>query len=941
MTAVAIATCAELPELDPDDRALPPALAALGIDASIVAWDDPAADWDAFDLVAVRNTWDYPARRDEFLAWAERVPRIVNPAPVLRWTTDKRYLVELEAAGLPVVHTEFVDTPGRGVDPGPDGVVVKPAIGVGSVGAGRHRDAGEAREHVDELLADGRAAMVQPFLPGIAERGETALIFLAGAFSHAIHKGPMLPDSGIVRPYGLFQPENIAAREPTADERAVGERVMAWIQSASGRSRTRGSTSSPAPAATPWCSSASWPSRRCSSRRPRAPRSAWRGPSQTRSASLPLRFFHPRARSPHDMGKTIGIDLGTTNSCMAVLEGGEPTVIENAEGGRTTPSVVAFTPSGERLVGTVAKRQAVTNPTNTIFSIKRFMGRKEAEVKEEESIVPYKVVAGPNGDARVEAGGKQYTPPEISAMILSKLKADAEAYLGDTVDGAVITVPAYFNDDQRQATKDAGKIAGLDVKRIINEPTAASLAYGLDKDADQTILVFDLGGGTFDVSVLEIGDGVFEVKSTAGDNHLGGDNFDKAIVDWLAGEFKKDQAIDLTQDPMALQRLYEAAEKAKIELSTAQETQINLPFITADQSGPKHLDTRLTRSKLNELTSRPARPRRRAGAPGARRRQGQGRGRHRPRRARRRHDPHARRPGEGQGAHGQGAAPRRQPGRGRRRRRRHPGRRARRRRQGRPAARRHPADPRHRDQGRRHDEADRAQHDDPDEQVGGLLDGRGQPAVGRDPRAPGRARDGARTTSRWASSSSPASRRRRAASRRSRSTFDIDANGILAVCAKDLGTGKEQKIEIKAGSGLADDEIKRMVQDAEAHAEDDKAARELAEARNNAENAAYQAERQLKDLGDQVDEALQDGDRGGDHRRPRVARERRRERDQREGRGAADRVPQGLRADVRARAGRAGRGVRATARPADGVGAEERRSSTPRSWTRPSDGRRP
>src|SRR6266481_2884630 len=276
------------------------------------------------------------------------------------------------------------------------------------------------------------------------------------------------------------------------------------------------------------------------------------------------------------MGKTIGIDLGTTNSCMAVLEGGEPTVIENAEGGRTTPSVVAFTASGERLVGTVAKRQAVTNPQNTIFSIKRFMGRKEAEVREEESIVPYKVVAGPNGDARVEAAGDQYSPPEISAMILQKLKTDAEAHLGEAVDAAVITVPAYFNDDQRQATKDAGTIAG-------------SLAYGLDKESDQTILVFDLGGGTFDVSVLEIGDGVFEVKATAGDNHLGGDNFDKAVVDWLVSEFKKDQGIDLSADPMALQRLYEAAEKAKIELSTTQETQINLPFITADASGPKHL----------------------------------------------------------------------------------------------------------------------------------------------------------------------------------------------------------------------------------------------------------------------------------------------------------------------------------------------------------------
>src|SRR6188508_619081 len=303
------------------------------------------------------------------------------------------------------------------------------------------------------------------------------------------------------------------------------------------------------------------------------------------------------------MAKTIGIDLGTTNSCMAVLEGGEPTVIENSEGGRTTPSVVAFTSGGERLVGTVAKRQAVTNPTNTVFSIKRFMGRKEAEVREEESIVPYKVVSGPGGDARVEAGGKQYSPPEISAMILQKLKADAEAYLGESVDAAVITVPAYFNDDQRQATKDAGKIAGLDVKRIINEPTAAALAYGLDKESDQTILVFDLGGGTFDVSVLEIGDGVFEVKSTAGDNHLGGDNFDKALVDWLASEFKKDQGIDLKKDKNSLQRLYEAAEKAKIELSTAQETQINLPFITATDAGPKHLEIKLTRSKLNELTS--------------------------------------------------------------------------------------------------------------------------------------------------------------------------------------------------------------------------------------------------------------------------------------------------------------------------------------------------
>src|SRR6059058_4719613 len=303
------------------------------------------------------------------------------------------------------------------------------------------------------------------------------------------------------------------------------------------------------------------------------------------------------------MARVIGIDLGTTNSCMGVVEGGEPTVIPNAEGGRTTPSVVAFTRDGQRLVGAPAKRQQVTNPQNTIFSIKRFMGRKYDEVSEEMKIVPYEVVKGPNEDVRVKSGGKEYAPPEISAMILQKLKADAEAYLGEPVTDAVITVPAYFNNAQREATKDAGKIAGLNVLRIINEPTAASLAYGLDKESDQTILVFDLGGGTFDVSVLEIGDGVFEVKSTAGDNHLGGDNFDKAIVDWLAAEFRRDQAIDLTQDKMALQRLYEAAEKAKIELSSAQETQINLPFITADASGPKHLDLRLTRAKLNELSS--------------------------------------------------------------------------------------------------------------------------------------------------------------------------------------------------------------------------------------------------------------------------------------------------------------------------------------------------
>jgi molecular chaperone DnaK len=302
-----------------------------------------------------------------------------------------------------------------------------------------------------------------------------------------------------------------------------------------------------------------------------------------------------------EVAKIIGIDLGTTNSVVAVMEGGEPVVIPNAEGGRLTPSVVAFTKDGERPVGQVAKRQAITNPENTIFSIKRLMGRRYDEVLHEIKLVPYKVDKGPAGDARVEARGKQYPPPEISAMILQKLKTDAEAYLGEKVTKAVITVPAYFNDSQRQATKDAGTIAGLEVLRIINEPTAASLAYGLDKKKDQRIAVFDLGGGTFDISVLEIGDGVFEVKATNGDTHLGGDDFDQQIIDWIVAEFKKDQGIDLSKDRMALQRLKEAAEKAKCELSSVMETEINLPFITADASGPKHLSLKLTRSKLEQL----------------------------------------------------------------------------------------------------------------------------------------------------------------------------------------------------------------------------------------------------------------------------------------------------------------------------------------------------
>jgi molecular chaperone DnaK len=303
------------------------------------------------------------------------------------------------------------------------------------------------------------------------------------------------------------------------------------------------------------------------------------------------------------MSKIIGIDLGTTNSVVAVMEGGQAVVIPNQEGGRTTPSVVGFTKSGERLVGTVAKRQSVTNPENTVYSIKRFMGRRFNEVSEEMKLVPYKVVAGENGDARVEIMGKRYSPPEISAMILNKLKEAAEAYLGEKVTKAVITVPAYFNDSQRQATKDAGQIAGLEVMRIINEPTAAALAYGLDKKKNETIAVYDFGGGTFDISILEVGDGVVEVKSTNGDTHLGGDNIDQRIIDWLVQEFKKETGVDVSKDQMALQRLKEAAEKAKIELSTVLETEINLPFLTADASGPKHMNVKLTRARLEQMVA--------------------------------------------------------------------------------------------------------------------------------------------------------------------------------------------------------------------------------------------------------------------------------------------------------------------------------------------------